>query len=98
MRKLPADRKAEILAAALRDARDVGYQQITRESVALRARCSPALISAYFGTMKRFRRAVMSAAVAQLDLEVIAQGLAAGDPKAHQIKKDLKIAALERLL
>ena len=97
-RKHPADRKAEILTAALHEARAVGYRAVTRDAVAVRAGCSPALISAHFGTMLQFHRAVMSAAIARSDLPVIAQGLAAGDPKAQRAPEAVKRAALEGLM
>lgn len=93
----PADRKAEILAAALVSARRHGYRSVSRETIAERAGCSPALVSAYFGTMKRLRRAIMSAAVARGDLPVLAQGLVAGDAKARSAPDELKRAALRSM-
>ncbi len=94
----PADRKAEILTAALEAARTAGYRSVSREAIAQQARCSPALVSSYYGTMKRLRRAIMSAAIARGDLSVLAQGLAAGDAKARSAPDGLKQAALRGLL
>lgn len=94
----PADRKAEILDAALTAAARSDYRTITRDQVAERAACSPALVSLYFGTMTKFRRAIMSAAVARRVLPVIAQGLTAGDPKARRAPEDVKAAALRGLM
>ena len=94
----PSDRKAEILAAALAAARTDGYRSVSREAIAARAGCSPGLVSAYYGTMKRLRRAILSAAVARRDLVVLAQGLAAGDSKARSAPEELKQAALRGLL
>lgn len=89
----PASRKTEILDAALTLARNIGYQAITRDALADVARCSPATISVYFGTMPRLRRAIMSAAVARDDMIVIAQGLAVGDVKARAATAEQKRAA-----
>jgi AcrR family transcriptional regulator len=96
--KHPADRKAEILTAALETARTDGYRSVSRETIAARADCSPGLVSYYFSTMKRLRRAVMSAAIARRDLVVLAQGLAAGDAKARSAPDELKQAAARGLL
>ena len=93
----PTDRKAEILAAALISARRHGYRSVSREAIAQKAGCSPALVSAYFGTMKRLRREIMSAAVARGDLPVLAQGLVAGDAKARSAPEELRLAALRSM-
>jgi len=94
----PADRKAEILFAALVMSRTDGYRSVSRESIAALAKCSPALINSYFGTMKKLRRAIMSAAIVRRDLTVLAQGLAAGDSKARAAPDELKQAAVRGLL
>ena len=94
----PADRKAEILTAALVASRSYGYRSVSRESIAALAGCSPALVSSYYGTMKKLRRAVMSAAIARRDLTVLAQGLAAGDSKARSAPDELKAEAARGLL
>ncbi len=94
----PADRKAEILTAALAAARTDGYRSVSRESIALHAGCSPSLVSSYYGTMKKLRRAIMSAAIARHDLAVLAQGLAAGDSKARAAPDELKELAVRGLL
>lgn len=90
----PIDRKEMILAAALDEAQERGYQHITREGVAKRAVCSPGLVSTYFNTMTQLRRAVVRAAVSREVLPIIAQGLVAKDPQALKIPSGLKQAAL----
>ena len=97
-RRGPALRKCEIMDTALVLARVVGYQQVTREHLAARAACSPALISKYFGTMPNLKRAIMSAALIRRDLVVLAQGLAAGEPKARSAPEELRRAAMETCL
>lgn len=92
------DRADELLNHAIALAHCHGYQNVTRDALATAAACSPALISAYFGTMTKLRRAIMSAAIARNDLKIIAQGLAVGDAKARAVTTRVKRAALEGLL
>ncbi len=87
-----------VLTAALDLARTVGYTKVTREGVSQMTSYSPASISAHFGTMVKFRRAIMSAAIVRRDLVVLAQGLAMGDPKARSAPQDLKRDAVEAIL
>ena len=91
-------RKAEILRVALALASKTGYMQITRQAVADRAACSPALVSEYFATMPQLRRAVMSAAIAERELTVLAQGLAARDSKARSAPEALRREAVAGLM
>lgn len=87
-----------VLTAALSLAKIHGYTKVTRESVAEMTGYSPASISKHFGTMIKFRRAIMSAAMVRRDLSVLAQGLALGDPKARSAPDDVKRAAVESIL
>lgn len=97
-RLLPADRKDEILAAAIIvAARPGGYSRLTRAAVAKEAQCAESLPSAYFGTMINFKRTVMRAAVKSGNLSIIAQGLATGDKSAQKAPPELKTAALNSL-
>lgn len=94
----PADRKQEILDAALRVASTPGgWAQLTRASVSVDADCAEGLVSRYFGTMAAFRRAIMRAAIVSKNLAVVAQGLAAGDPNAQKAPSELKAAAVKTL-
>jgi len=90
--------REDILRAALELARVVGYQQVTRDALAAASNTSAGLISSRFGTMVQLRRAIMSAAVAQGDRVVLAQGLAAGDPKARAASVRDKREAVEGLM
>ena len=94
----PIHERDALMAAALTVARREGYRQMSREAIATECKCSPALISKYFGTMPQLRRSVMRAAVVRGDHAVIAQGLAAGDPNAHEATAKAKRDALEGLL
>ena len=94
----PADRKQEILNAAIKVAgRPGGWGKLTRDAVAKEAACSEGLVSKYFGTMIAFRRSIMRAAIQARNLAVVAQGLAAGDTNAQKAPPELKAAAVETL-
>ena len=94
----PADRKQEILNAAIKVAgRPGGWGKLTRDAVAKEAACSEGLVSKYFGTMIAFRRSIMRAAIGTENLAVIAQGLAAGDASAKKADPELKARALNTL-
>lgn len=94
----PADRKQEILNAAIKVAgRPGGWAKLTRDAVAKEANCAEGLPSKYFGTMVNFKRAIMRAAIAAENLAVIAQGLAAGDKSAQKADPELKARALNTL-
>ena len=97
MRQNPKDRKADILAAAVRMSALHGYHRVTREDIALAAKCSPTLVTHYFSTMTYLRRAIMRAAIHTQCLAVVAQGLAMADPvaqKAPQAVRDAAVATL----
>lgn len=94
----PDDRKEQILIAALKVAsRPGGYAKLTRAVVAECAGCSEGLVSKYFGTMVRLKRAIMRAAIKDGNLPILAQGLAAGDKCAQKADESLKRKALETL-
>lgn len=94
----PADRKQEILNAAIKVAgRPGGWGKLTRDAVAKEAGCAEGLVSKYFGTMITFRRSIMRAAIHDWNLSIIAQGLAAGDKCAQKADPELKARALNTL-
>lgn len=86
----PELRKDQILNAAIDYAKKVGYHKITREGIATNAGVSINLINRYFGTMPKFKRSIMRAAINQEVLEIVAQGLAAGDSHAKKAPPELK--------
>lgn len=90
-------RRNTILEAALRCSIEHGYTHVTREMIATRAECSPALISAHMGTMPNLRRAIMREAIRVECLPVVAQGLALRDRHAQAAPPHLKDKALATL-
>jgi len=81
-RMKPDDRRDEILAAALRVAMIHGYAAFTRIQVANEANCAESLVSKYFGTMAKFRRNVMRAAIRNNNKVIIMQGVLIKDKHA----------------
>ena len=89
----PADRTDALLTTALQLAARHGYHTLTRESIALAAGVSPALVSARLGTMDAMRRSVMRAAVTRRCVGVVAQGLSVRDKHAMKADKELRALA-----
>jgi AcrR family transcriptional regulator len=93
----PSDRKAALLAAAMRLAQRGHYAQLTRAAIATEAGVSPGLVSTYLGTMPDMRRTLMRHAVKLGDLVIIGQGLSAGDRFARKAAPGVRAAAAARL-
>ncbi len=87
-----------ILTAAVRVAVVRGYRHMTRAEIAAEAGCSEAQVSAVLGTMVQLRRACLGAAIANEVLPVIAQGLAAGDPRARRAPREIQELAAASLV
>ena len=92
-----AERKAAILAAAVDMAKAEGYQWITRDAVAERAKVGAGSVNVAFGRMVELKRAVLTHAVQAEIVEIVAQGLADQHPIAKDAPPDLKRKALAHL-
>lgn len=98
MRLHPAERKQQILTAALTvAARPGGLSKLTRATVAAEAACSDAAVSQYFGTMAEFKRTIMRAAIKAEILPIIAQGVASGDKTVLKASPYLRGRAIATL-
>lgn len=86
----PTIRKPHILEAALAVARARTLPQTTLTAVAEEAGISHALVTHYFSTVKKLRRAVMRLAVEQEDLQVIAFGLVTNNKQALKAAPELQ--------
>jgi len=94
----PELRREHILAVAVRLAKTRGYQNLSRAVVAESAGVSDTLVSHYFKTMAQLRIDIMTEAVRTGVIEVIAQGLSAGDEVARGASEEVKRAAVDSLL
>lgn len=87
-------RRAQILAAALRLSETHGYTKVTLQQIADAAGVSKGLPMTYFSTMTGIRRAIMCEAVRTSNLRVIAQGLVVGDDHAKKAPQRIRQQAL----
>lgn len=93
-----AERRTQILDAAVSLALETGYLNLTKRAVAEHAGVSPSLVVAHFNTMNQMRRAVLRHAIQTEALVVVAQGLAAGDAHATKAPEELKRRAADYML
>lgn len=89
-RQHPTDRQQQILDATMKIARLRGYTNVSREAISDAAGVSPALVSHYFGTMPKLKRAVIGEAIRLRDVIILVQGIANKDKRACGISDDLR--------
>lgn len=92
-RLTPKARADELLRVALRLAAADGWRTLTHDAVALAAGVSRALVIVRLGDAEQMRRSVMSAAVRDRCVPVVAEGLCLGSPQAGAADGALKAAA-----
>lgn len=93
----PKVRKESILAVAVDRAVIHGLNGLRRDDIALSAGVANGLVTRYFGTMTKLRRAVVRAAIHNENLPLIAQALAIRDKDAQKAPEELKKRALASL-
>lgn len=93
----PDDRRAAILSAAVDLAVREGYRALTRDRVAEEAGTSTGLVSRYFLHMDLLREAVLTAAVDQRHVRLVAEGMACGDLAASVVPYKLRFRAARLL-
>src|SRR5690348_13521835 len=76
-----AQRKQEILDAAIKIAEKNGYLSLKREIVAEVSGASSACVSWYFNPIKKLIHAVLEEALAQENLSILIQAVSNGDKK-----------------
>lgn len=95
-RLAPAERKAEILTEAYKQAVTQGLHAVTRASVATALGISDGLISRYFGTVLGLRDAVLAKAVTTSQTDIVADAIELG-MNVHHVPPDLTAKAREIL-
>lgn len=93
-----AERRLQILDAAVALAAEDDYRNLTKRGVAERAGVSPSLVMAHFNTMTQMRRAVLRHAISHEIAVVVGQGLAARDPHAVKAPEELKRRATGQMM
>jgi AcrR family transcriptional regulator len=94
----PKTRETQLLKAAIILAKRIGYANITRDAIALEAGVASGLVSYRLGNMASIRTAVMRQAVRDGVIEIIAQGLAAGDEQAKKAPPEMRTRAAQYLM
>ena len=95
----PSARREVILIAAMRLARRPGgWASLTRARIATEARCTDSLVSLRLGSMDVVRRTLMKTAIKYEYFDLIAQGLAAGDPSVRALSPILKHKAVATMV
>lgn len=90
----PSDRKDALLSAAVAEANAVGFGQMTRSGIAARAGVAPGLVTHYFETMPKLKRAVMRHAIHTEELGIVAEGVVTRDANALKAPPELQARAL----
>lgn len=73
-------RQKDVLDAAVRLSMQVGYQQITRDAIAVEAGCGAGTVNVCYRSMPALRRAIIGRAIKEENLIILAQYLANPDP------------------
>lgn len=91
------DRRAQLLATGVALAETYGTHGVTQKMIGEQVGCSPGLLYRYFGTIEKFRSAVMTAAVRSENLRVIGRGLATNDRRCLRLDPAIQKRALASL-
>ena len=94
----PSVRRDWILVAALELAKQKSYDRLTRDEIADAACVTGATFHHYFGKIADFRELIVSVAIEEEILPIIAHALAGGNAKAHALPLELKQKAINSLL
>lgn len=90
-RMAPADRKEQLLQAAIKVAEQKGYSKINRLMIveALNGEVTDGLVSRYFGQRSELRETVLKEGMARGNRTIIAQALALGVRAAKKLQGDI---------
>lgn len=91
-RMAPAERKEQLLCAAITLAEKHGYNKINRLMIveAMDGDITDGLVSRYFGQRHSLRQAVLFAGIERGNLTILAQGLALGDVHARKAPASMR--------
>ena len=98
-RLTPEQRKHLILEAAVELSIYEGYEKLTRENVAAMADCTPSLVTPhYYRSMEVLKAAVISYAVDNKILEILAEALVYRSPLVEDLPHALRTRAAKCLI
>lgn len=89
-RKIPAERKQELLEVAIELAKEVGYSHLTRNGIARKAGVAYGLVTAYFKNIDNLKRLVIKESIKQEILPIIAQALARKESLTNRLDPNLR--------
>jgi AcrR family transcriptional regulator len=90
--------KDKILDAAFTLAVECGYRALRRDNIAERAGVAGGTVNLHYATMENLKAAIMRRAIDAEQLDILAAGMAEGDPVAMKAPKPLRVRALQTLL
>lgn len=93
-RKRPYDRKLEMLERGIEACKTANYRSINMAEIARQGGFARALFTYYFKSVKNYRSKLLTHAIVNEYLHVIAQGLAVKDPLVKHISPALKKRAI----
>ena len=89
-RKIPTERKQELLEVAIQLAKEEGYSHITRNEIARRAGVAYGLVSSYFKSIDNLKKLVIKEAIKQEIVQIVAQALAHKEPLTKKLDPSLR--------
>lgn len=89
-RKLPTERKQELLEVAIQLAKEEGYSHITRNEIARRAGVAYGLVTSYFKTIDNLKKMVVKEAIKQEIVQILAEALARKEPLTRRLSPALR--------
>lgn len=90
--------KEHILEVAYNMAQRDGFGTLTRDGIAVEAGVAMGSVNHHWVKMSALREAVMTKAVEDTNLELIAQGIALGDKIANAAPRDIRVKAVNEYL
>lgn len=89
-RENPEIRREKILRAAVRLAKRIGYQAVTRDDVADEADVSQGLVTYYFATIANLKSELIDTAIEKEIVAIVAQAVSVGDVQIKKLNPGLK--------
>lgn len=89
--------KPQILAAAIRLAKERGYRRVRRDDVAKAAQCGTGTVNFHFDNIETLRQAILAHAIENEVVEIIAEAMIYRDPIVASIPDALKKKAARAL-